>query len=136
MGRQAQWMSEYETVDIGPVPNDENCAQVGSEEYDSISLNRMEVQAYVNQLERMFKRIPDGCWFTEISNNHDFGTYYEAGVKYSEMTNDDNNGACEEFSYNVQNNAPEQWDAEAIAELDQQGYFEIIPRKVVDIIDI
>lgn len=141
MGRKAQWMSAYETVDVGPVPKGEKCAQVGSDKYDSSALNKMEVRAYIGQLQRMFPDIPSGCKFVMTRNEHEFGTYYEAGVKVLpsddfEAYDEDGNEKYAtdpnmEYAYNIANNAPENWDDQAIAELQQQGYFEFIPRKMI-----
>jgi hypothetical protein len=140
IGIKAQWMSPYETVDIGPVPNGEDCAQVGSEKYDSYALNKMEVRAYIGQLQRMFPDTPAGCRFVMTKNEHEFGTYYEVGVKFRssddfEAYDEDGNKKYDtdpnmEYAYKVENNAPEKWDDQAIAELQQQGYFKIIPRKM------
>jgi len=128
MGRQAQWMNAYETVDIGPVPNGEECAQVGSDKYDSSALNKIEVRVYIGQLQRMFPDIPTGCRFVMTRNEHDFGTYYEAGVKF--LPSDEEEDPNMDYAYDVQNNAPENWDSQAIEELERQGYFKFIPRKM------
>lgn len=132
IGRKAQWMSSSETVEIGPVPNGEECSQVGSNDYDYSGLNKIEVKAYINQLKRMFPNIPDGCRFVMVRNEHDFGTYFEAGIKFIPNQSDESDSPDPnaEYAYNIENNSPENWDAEAISELEQQGYFQFIKRKI------
>jgi hypothetical protein len=117
--KQAQLMSYFEEVDIGPSPNGESCAQVGSDNYQALS--RMELKAYRNQLQRMFPNIPDGAYYKIKANQHDFGTYHEIVIKFPE-----DNEAASEYAYNVQNNSPENWDEQAKQELQQQGYFDLL----------
>jgi len=105
-----------EYLEIGPTPNGEDCAQVGSDDYSIKS--RVEGRAYAHQLMRMFPNPPDGVTFTLKSFPHDFGSYLEVVVKYPI-----DNEEAENFAFNVENNAPENWDEEAKAELTAKGYF-------------
>ena len=113
--KTSQFMSGFETILIGSTPHGEDCAQVGSDDYQEKM--RIELKAFYNQLMRMFPNIPAGAKYKRTSNPHDFGTYHEIGIKFSE---DDEEAA--EYAYNVQNNTPEYWDEQAKAELAQQGY--------------
>jgi len=110
--------SGYDELTLGSTPSGEQCAQVGSPNYDVFKLSRIEIRAFINQLKRLFPNIPDGVMYKIKSNPHDFGTYYEAAIKFKE---DDK--AAVEYVYNVDENAPEFWDDIAKQELENQGYF-------------
>ena len=105
-------MMEY--IELGSVPCDEPCAQVGDDDYRERA--RRECRAYINQLTRMIKsagkEIPEGFRLVIKSNPHDFGTYHEIACKFQ----DDNEAACE-LAYWVDENAPSLWDGEALREL-------------------
>ena len=93
-----------ETLELGPVPTAEDCAQVGTENYHTLA--RIECAVYKNQLCRMFPKIEEsGCVLTIKSNPHDFGTYFEVAIKYDE----DNENQIE-VAFEVENNQPEYWD--------------------------
>lgn len=98
-------MREY--LELGPVPCDEKCEQVGPDcNYQRMALESRE---YANQLARMFPGAEDAyCSFRVKSFPHDFGTYYEVVVRYD---SDDENSAA--FAFNVEENLPAEWDAEA-----------------------
>lgn len=99
-------------MEIGSSPSDEDCAQLGSDNYDKLS--RIELNAYVHQLERMFPYVKnsDSLKFAVKRFNHDFGTYAEV-VIYFDTAN--------EFEYNcaidIEHNLPMNWDEEAKEEI-------------------
>ena len=99
-------------MEIGASPSDEDCAQLGSDNYDKLS--RIELNAYVHQLERMFPYVKnsDSLKFAAKRFNHDFGTYAEV-VIYFDTAND--------FEYNcaidIEHNLPMNWDKEAREEI-------------------
>jgi len=115
-----QMLSRYEKLEIGSTPNDESCAQVGTEDYYDLAI--MEIKAYMHQLQRMFP-IPENLQgvvsFVKKSNPHDFGTYYELAIKFPE----DNEEAVD-YAYNIENNSPANWDEPAKEELRSMGYFD------------
>jgi len=125
IGKTAGWIKKAQFgmfnstdyVNIGSTPNGEDCAQLGSDNYNALS--RIEGRAYINQLKRMFPNPPYGVLFSLKGFPHDFGTYYEVVVKY--LTD---NEEAEAFAWEVQNESPENWDEQAKAELQQQGYFD------------
>ena len=98
-------MREY--LELGPVPCDEKCEQVGPDcDYRRMSAESRE---YANQLYRMFPGAEDAnCSFGVKSFSHDFGSYYETVVKYYP---DDEKSV--EFAFNVENNLPAEWDEQA-----------------------
>lgn len=91
-----------ETLEIGPVPSDEECAQVGSPDYEERAL--AECQKFRECLMRYFGTPPEGARLVITRNPHDFGTYYEVAVKY-----DTNNEKACEYAYKVEGEAPTKW---------------------------
>lgn len=123
IGKQAGWIKQaqsfgrFDQLELGPTPADEDCAQVGTSDY--YELTKIEVKAYIHQLQRMFPNMPQGVYLRVQSNPHDFGTYHEVAVKYPE-----DNEEAGTFAFNMENNLPQNWDEEAKRELTQSGYFE------------
>lgn len=99
-----------ETYEIGSSPCDEDCAQVGADNYSARA--RAECNAFRNQLRRVFGDEPEGAALRVKANYHDFGTYYEVVVTF-----DCDNEAAADYAWRVQENTPARWDAEARAEL-------------------
>lgn len=73
-------MQDY--INIGPTPTDEDCVQVGSLNYESLS--RIECSRYRSLLQAMY---PQGI-FKVKSFSHDFGTYYEVCAFYDSEDED------------------------------------------------
>lgn len=95
---------------LGPTPTDEECAQVGTDDYQDRA--RKECRAYRNQLLRMFGQPKEGCKFWIKANPHEFGTYYEVVIQFDERSEE-----AIDFALNVEGNLPYRWDKEAIEEL-------------------
>lgn len=72
-----------EYLNIGSSPSEENCVQVGSENYRDMS--RLECRLFKEQLQEQF---PDGD-FRIKSFPHDFGTYHEVVAYYTAEDEDD-----------------------------------------------
>lgn len=103
-------MREYFT--LGGTPCDEECAQVGSEDYGQRM--RVESRAYVAQLYRMFPgAVEANCDFRNKSFSHDFGTYHEVCITF-----DPNEDASARFACNVEKNLPAKWDTIAQLAID------------------
>ena len=101
-------------IDIGPVPAEESCAQVGSDRYARVC--KKECSAFRNQLRRQFGEEPDGAAIVITSNPHDFGTYHDVAVSYdSEVA-----GALS-YAMRVESETPGEWDDEARAKLTEAG---------------
>ena len=63
-------------IEVGPAPWDEECAQVGSDDYAKRS--PMECAVYIRQLGRIFGvHAPEVLSFVRRSFPHDFGRYHE-----------------------------------------------------------
>ena len=88
---------------LGPVPADEDCAQVGVADYRRLATK--EMNAYIGQLQRMFPDYADHGLFRIEWQNHDFGTYGDVVFVFD----DEDEGAID-YAVNVENNTPEYWD--------------------------
>ena len=73
---------------------------------------RKEGKAYINQLKRQFGEPPSSAVFRLKAFPHDFGSYYEVCVVFS-----DTDEEAVDFAYKVEAECPELWDEEAKAEL-------------------
>lgn len=105
-------------ITLGPVPYNEDCAQVGDPGYGERV--RVECSAYVEQLERTFPipaNLVGKVFFKRASYGHDFGTYFEVVVQY-----DTNEPAAVQFAYEVESSLPPYWDAPAADWLHAAGY--------------
>jgi len=107
-------MRDY--LSLGPVPCDEDCAQVGSELYPKWSSK--EGAAFIHQLERQFP----GCRFRGKCFPHDFGSYHDVVVMFDDDESDE-----VEKAFEAEHNTPQKWDAEARAELGPE-YFAAISK--------
>lgn len=101
-------MLEY--MEIGPVPCEEDCAQVGQSDFRKIASKQMD--AYISQLKREFATRLDVIDFGKKWFNHDFGTYGEVVVYF----NPDDEYSTKS-AYFVESHLPMNWDDEAIEEL-------------------
>lgn len=100
-----------EYIELGPTPYDEQCSQVGDDDFAVRSTKEMTV--YKNQLNRMFPEVANSQtlafaikWFP-----HDFGTYGEVVVKYIPGNEE------EDIVYHIERNLPAYWDNESKKEL-------------------
>lgn len=108
-------MNEY--IFIGSVPYDEECAQVGADNYAEQS--RKESKAYVEQLWRILKekrgieKPVEGFDIVVKNEYHDFGTYKEVAVKF-----DYDNDEAVKLAYEVEGElTPANWDEVAKQQL-------------------
>lgn len=105
---------DYHT--LGPVPADENCAQVGRDDFRKQAIIEMDV--YIDQLWRLFPEAQDKrVWFSKKWFEHDFGQYGEVVAKW----NDEDTEATNYVFDVIDRNLPEHWDEEAIKELKGVG---------------
>lgn len=99
-----------EEIYLGPVPLEEDCAQVGSDGYYERS--RVECRAYINQLKRQFGEPPTGGSLKILACPHDFGTYHEVIAIFNEIYPD----SCK-WAFEIEENLPMRWDEEALIDL-------------------
>jgi hypothetical protein len=96
---------------LGSTPCDEDCAQVGEEDYRTKATK--EVNAYINQLNRMFPHSEENnVILTRKWSQHEFGSYVEVVVNYV-IDNEKSAG----YAIKIENNCPYNWDELAIEEL-------------------
>jgi hypothetical protein len=99
-----------ETMNIACTPAGEECEALGPN-YNPVKA-RAECRIFMDQLIRQFGHPPVGARLTIISNPHEFGTYYEVGVKY--------NPDCDEavdYAFKLESETPESWDDQAKKDL-------------------
>lgn len=101
-------MTDY--ITIGSSPTEEDCAQVGSPDYQERSRN--ECKAFIAQLARVFGLPPEGARLTAKSFPHDFGSYREVVCYY-----DEEKPESAVYAFKLESNTPEKWDEEARTEL-------------------
>ena len=97
------------------VPTDEDCAQVGSDNYSKMS--RLEAQAFRDQIYRVFGEPPANTDIRIKSCPHDFGSYLDLEIVYD----DDEDDSCD-WTFKVEGNLPDKWDLEALEQLRSAGY--------------
>lgn len=98
-------------ITLGPVPCDEDCAQVGSPDYAIKA--RKECRAFINQIRRQHPALVDKIANLNIKSfPHDFGTYYEVVALFDDNSPDETHAA-----YELENVTPTVWDREARIEL-------------------
>lgn len=98
-------------VNIGPVPAEESCDQLGANYRPDIA--RAECKAFIKQLKRQFGEPPEGVVFKITSEAHDFGTYHEVAIRFPDRCSD----AGWDYASKCESDAWTEWDEEARMEL-------------------
>src|SRR5580704_4234816 len=100
-------------VDLGvTTPPEEECAQVGSREYDYYDRARREAKALIAQLRRLFGEEPDYARLSVKSHPHDFGSYLTVVCYYD----DEDRVSCA-YAARCDAEMPLEWDDGAKREL-------------------
>jgi len=97
-------MKDY--VELGPVPCNEDCQQLGSPSYDPVAA-KAECRRFIDLIRATVGEPPDGASLIIKSNSHDFGTYYEVAVRY-----DDENETAADYAWHCESNCPSRWNGE------------------------
>ena len=92
-------MRDY--LPLGPAPAEEECAQVGSEDYRDKA--RRECERFVKGLELKFPPVPRARLGVK-SFFHVFGTCFEVVVWF-----DDEDEEATQYAYDLEGNAPNTW---------------------------
>ena len=104
-------------IEIGPVPCDEECEQVGMPTYDATRA-RLECQCFIEQLRRQFGSEPEGARLRIKSNPHDFGNYLEVVYHF-----DDAHPDSVEYAFQCEGGEVwAYWDAESREKLGLKKY--------------
>ena len=106
-------MRDY--IEIGATPCDEDCAQVGSDNFRERAT--AESNAYRRQLIRMFGEPPEGASLRVKWFQHDYGSYPEVVCYYEFDDQSDDESKSAEYAFKLEGNAPREWDGEARKEL-------------------
>jgi hypothetical protein len=107
-------MRDY--VDTGiTTPPGEECAQIGSREYDYRTRARKETRAYIGLLRRVLGEEPPGAYLSVKAHPHDFGTYLTVVCYY-----DTADPIAEDYAFRCELNGPETWDEIALRELSSE----------------
>lgn len=94
-------MKDY--ISLGPTPCDEECAQVGDNDYSLKS--KEECRKYKQLLLNKFGEPPEGARFLIKNFSHDYGSYSEVVISF-----DSDNREALSFAIEVENNLPSKWD--------------------------
>jgi hypothetical protein len=93
----------FDYISIGPTPAEEDCAQVGEEDYYTRA--RKECNRYIELLLRTFGAEPDGARLRMMRCPHDFGDYLDVVVEY-----DPAKPESLEYALLLEEKAPSRWD--------------------------
>ena len=101
-------MRDY--VSIGSSPSDQDCVQVGSEDYNHLA--RKECLRFIDVIRKKCGKEVGSARLSIMSNAHDFGSYLDVVCYY-----DDQDEAGAEYAYMVEANAPTTWkDTEPVVQ--------------------
>ena len=89
-------------LNIGPVPCDEECAQVGCENYKKLAMD--ECFKFIDVIRKKLGNEPKGADLIVKAFPHDFGTYYEVVCYY-----DDQNEKATEYAFKCESDSPTTW---------------------------
>lgn len=110
-------LHQFETYEFDTTPIDEQCVQVGCENYTSWA--RIEASAYIGQIRRELGHEPAGSRLSVVFCPHDFGSYAQIQYRFDP----ENSEHLEYFvSLDVGSEICSLWDDEANAELRKTGY--------------
>lgn len=103
-------------LNVGPTPCNEDCAQVGSENYFQRSLK--ECNSFIGQLRRQFGNEPKGARLYIKSFPHD-GFKMGQVIHYHEVVCefDDEDPEAEDYAFKCENESWQDWDETAKDEL-------------------
>ncbi|WP_063888056.1 hypothetical protein [Burkholderia pseudomultivorans] len=107
-------------IECGPAPADEQCVQLGNENYKERS--RAECRAYIKVITRALGEPPEGARFIVRRCTHGFGEYFEVAVK---VESEEGSPECEtavRYAFRCEAEAPTRWDDEARRELAAAGF--------------
>ena len=93
-------MRDY--IKIGSSPCDEDCAQVGSANYDERA--RKECSRFIAEIRNVCGHEPEKALLTTKAFPHDFGTYYEVVCYFDDMDEDSRS-----YAFHVEGNSPVNW---------------------------
>jgi len=90
-------------ITIGCSPANEDCVQVGSENYHENAMG--ECRRFRELIRKELGQEPHGAWLRIKGFPHDFGTYLEVICVL-----DTNDETAIEYAFNAEGNAPTRWE--------------------------
>lgn len=90
-------------IELGPVPYEEDCQQVGTPTYDATEA-RNECRRFIELIRTRLGHEPEGARLKITSNPHDFGTYFEVVVEFDDFFEEAVN-----YAFHVESNIPARW---------------------------
>ncbi len=94
-------MKDY--ISVGPCPTDEECVQLGDENYYPRA--RKECARFIEVIRKKLGAEPENCRLATKSFQHDFGSYLEVVCFY-----DDEDSTSEEYAYKCESETPTTWN--------------------------
>ena len=94
-------MRDY--IEIGPTPPEEDCAQVGTENYHKDS--RKECERYIEAIRKKLGNEPALARLAIKVFPHDFGSYREVVCYYDDMDE-----TAMKYAFDCESNGPMTWD--------------------------
>lgn len=91
-----------EYITIGPVPSDEDCAQVGAADYRERA--RRETRGFIEAIRKTVGVEPDNASLIVKAFPHDFGTYHEVVCYYDTDDKESMN-----YAFRCEAQAPRNW---------------------------
>jgi hypothetical protein len=88
-----------ETLYLDSTPCDEECAQLGSRDYDYARRAKAECQLFIMTIKEKHGEPPEGAYFRVKANPHDFGTYYSVELVFDDENEDHVNYAYDKVDY-------------------------------------
>ncbi len=134
-----------EFLTIAPTPHEEACTPAGAGHYMD---GQFECAVLIDQLIRMHGEPPEGAQFFICNNDHEFGAYCEAAIRY-EMPNDDMDyeemsesqqaeydkaAKAEAFALKMEGSIPDKWDEIALKQLRDAGHYLHIPKEPAKVV--
>jgi hypothetical protein len=94
-----------DSLSIGPVPADEDCAQVGDDDY--FLRARHECFRFIELIRKALGPEPEGAHLRIQCCPHDFGSYLDVVCTY-----DDRYQRAVDYAFRCESEAPVKWEAE------------------------
>ena len=91
-----------DSLSIGPVPSEEECAQVGEDNY--MERAQSECARFIALIRKAMGPEPEGARLKIQHCPHDFGTYLDVVCAF-----DTDNPAAVEYAYRCESDAPTTW---------------------------
>jgi hypothetical protein len=95
-------MNYTDCLEIGPAPSDEDCVQVGEEDYGRRAMD--ECKRFIELIREKVGVEPAGARLYVKANPHDFGTYFEVAVRFDRCLD-----AAVDYAFRVERDAPSRW---------------------------